>query len=155
MTQADAAPERPGLAVRIAAIVYDAFLIFAIWWAVTAVAVSIQVAQVGQDAIKSSGKAATGGPILFIVLVLSVVLFFGWFWRRSGQTLGMQAWRIKIESIDGGKPSWSQVLIRLIGAELSLTLFGMGYIWIAFDSEKRAWHDIWSKTRLIRVPKKT
>lgn len=144
----------PGLAVRVAAIVYDGFLLFAIWWAVTAIAVSIKVASVGEDAIRASGKAATGGPWLFVALVVSVVLFYGWFWRRSGQTLGMQAWRIRLDSVEGGRPTWSQVLTRLIGAELSFTLLGMGYIWIVFDPQQRAWHDIWSRTRLVRVAKK-
>jgi len=143
----------PGLMVRLAAMVYDAFLLFAIWWAVTAVAVGYQVSQRGEDAIRTSGEAAAGGPLLFSALIASILLFYGWFWRRSGQTLGMQAWRLRLESIDGGRPSWLQVVIRLIGAELSLTCFAMGYVWILFDPQQRAWHDIWSKTRLVRLPK--
>jgi len=30
---------------------------------------------------------------------------------------------------------------------------GLGFIWSLFDKQKRSWHDIYSDTQLVRIPK--
>ena len=82
-----------------------------------------------------------------------IILFFTLFWRKSGQTLGMQAWRIKLETVEGEAPSIMQCVTRCAVAVLSLGACGLGYWWSFFDSKGRRWHDIASKTRLVLVPK--
>ena len=52
--------------------------------------------------------------------MLILLLFFGIFWRRAGQTLGMQAWRIKLVTDSGDLPTWRQVTLRVLGALLSI-----------------------------------
>lgn len=78
-------------------------------------------------------------------------LFYGWFWTHGGQTLGMKTWKFKITSTDGGKVNWLKALVRFLVAIISWLPFGLGYIWSMFDRQKRTWHDIASKTQLIRV----
>ena len=38
------------------------------------------------------------------------------FWRKSGQTLGMQTWRLKTVNDQGGLLTWRQSFVRIISA---------------------------------------
>jgi hypothetical protein len=50
----------------------------------------------------------------WIVTYLALVGFFGLFWRQKGQTLGMQAWRVKLVSrLDNARVPWTHVFIRI------------------------------------------
>jgi uncharacterized RDD family membrane protein YckC len=87
-------------------------------------------------------------------LLLVVVLFFCVFWTWRGQTLGMLAWRLRVERSDGTFLTWRDALIRLAGACVSFALLGLGYFWIWIDRDKLAWHDRWSGTRVVVLPKR-
>jgi len=86
-------------------------------------------------------------------LLLVSFLFFGWFWMRGGQTLGMRAWRLKVIADTGSAVTWSQALRRFVAAGLSWAALGLGYWWAMVDREKRAWHDTLSGTRVVVLPK--
>jgi len=88
-------------------------------------------------------------------LLATCLLFFTWFWTHGGQTLGMRAWRLKVVSTGGGPVRVQSAVIRFFGAILSWVPLGLGYLWILFDSNKLAWHDRLSATRLTLVPKKS
>jgi uncharacterized RDD family membrane protein YckC len=45
--------------------------------------------------------------------------------------------------------------VRALGGFLSLIAAGLGFIWVAFDDEKQAWHDKIAGTTIVRVPKGT
>lgn len=80
-------------------------------------------------------------------------LYFGGFWVRGGQTLGLRTWRMKLVSNDGGPITWAMALKRFVYALLSLICLGLGFLWVIHDRDKLAWHDRWSGTKLIRLPK--
>ena len=82
-----------------------------------------------------------------------LLIFFGNFWRRAGQTLGMQAWRLKLITESGGSPTWRQVAVRLVGATLSFAALGLGYLWRYLPPHRRYWHDRLSKTRVVLLPR--
>ncbi len=86
--------------------------------------------------------------------VLIVIAFFTLFWRKSGQSLGMQAWRIKVVSATGETVSLEQCVIRCLGAGVSLAAFGLGYWWVLVDKQGLRWHDRLSGTRLVKLPKR-
>jgi uncharacterized RDD family membrane protein YckC len=76
---------------RLAAIVYDLLLLLAVWFMVTLIIV-----------IVNRGAAINPGNVIYsLVLLIMGFGFFGWFWTHGGQTLGMRAWRIRIQSTDG------------------------------------------------------
>jgi uncharacterized RDD family membrane protein YckC len=149
MTQAPPAP----LWRRIAAMLYDSFLVFAIWIIVGFIVLYALGVNSAQNA---SGELAQLTPlqnnVLFASMMLSAFLFFGFFWTHSGQTLGMQAWRIKVQNPDGSAISWLQALLRCCTAPFALLALGLGYLCMLVDPQKRTVPDRISRSQVIRVP---
>ena len=52
----------------------------------------------------------------------------------------------------GGKVGWVQALGRYLAAVLSVSVLGLGFVWIAVDPQRRSWHDLLSATRLVVAP---
>lgn len=93
--------------------------------------------------------------IVLSALLLSSLLFYGWFWTHGGQTLGMKTWRIQLVSENGGAINWRQAVIRYFAAILSWLLAGVGFLWVLADGQNRSWHDILSRSFLRQLPKDT
>ena len=137
----------PPLWRHVFAMVYDSLLIIPLFMAATALWVSIW------GPTENARIQAVPPPLQWLSWSIILLLFFGLFWRRGGQTLGMQAWRIKLITEHGGQPTWRQVLLRIVGASLSLLALGGGFLWRFMPPEYRYWHDALSSTRLVLVPK--
>lgn len=148
MTNAAPDPLPAGLLRRLAAILYDSLLLSALWLAVATVFLAA-----------SDGRLAMPDRPLWLLyafratLLLVAFLFFGWFWTRGGQTLGMRAWRLKVVTDQGRSLTWLLALRRFSAAALSWAALGAGFWWAIFDREKRAWHDRLSGTHLVVLPK--
>lgn len=142
-----------GLGRRLGAMLYDGFLVTAIWIAVTIVHVAFFRFVLSQQA-EEIGTTAFDIWSLRVMLLFFVSLFFIFSWTRGGMTLGMQAWRLRVQTVDGYSISVKEGLIRCAVAWLSLLAFGLGYWWVLFDSERRSWPDIASKTRTVVLPSK-
>ncbi|MDP1933186.1 MAG: RDD family protein [Gammaproteobacteria bacterium] len=150
----DTEPERTaGLLRRLAALLYDAFLVFAIWMAL---GFALQFI-VGPDTNRLvDGRVETDpvlSMILFIGMTLSAATFYIWFWLRTGQTLGMIAWRIKAVNRDGDLMSLKQGMLRFALAWPAFFCFGLGYLWLYVDHNGDALHDKLSGTRVVLLPK--
>ena len=144
--------ERPGLFRRLAAIVYDTLLVLPIIMAVVAAATGIGVAIT--DNPGNQDYSATLPPWLVQVLaILTIFSFYSYFWLQKGQTLGMQAWRIRLRSFDGTDVGVKAALLRCAAALVSLLPVGAGYLWCLIDRNKRCWHDYLSRTELELLPK--
>lgn len=134
---------------RLGAMLYDGLLIIALEMIVTALLLPFT----GGEAITSERYGALE-YVYRLILIAVVVVFFGWFWTRRGQTVGMMAWRLKVVREDGTLLSWTDALTRLGGALVSWLAAGFGYFWIWIDRDHLAWHDRWSRTRVIVLPKR-
>lgn len=141
----------PGLPRRLVAMLYDTFLVLPLVMAVVAAATLLQVALFGSGDEMVEG-ARLNAKLVQVLTLVTVWCFFAVFWRKSGQTLGMQAWRIQLISADGSNPSSGQLLRRGAGALLSAACLGLGYFWCLFDSKGRYWHDQLSGTELKLLP---
>jgi uncharacterized RDD family membrane protein YckC len=137
-------PSFPGVGLlrRLMAIFYDLFLLTAILFLATAMVNAIN----GGKAIDPNNPY-----ILLLDFYLGSIIFFyfGWFWTRGGQTLGMKTWKIKLLSNESHAINWQQVTIREITAVISWLFLGLGFIWSVFDKKNRCWHDITSRTTLV------
>lgn len=149
---ADTLP-RAGLLRRLAALLYDGFLVTAIWMILGFLLQFIAGPDTNQLV---DGQVQTDpllSNILFILMVTSAAAFYIWFWTRSGQTLGMIAWKMKAVSLDGNLMTVSQGLIRFFSAWPAFFLFGVGYLWMYFDSNGDTAHDRLSATKVVVMPK--
>lgn len=138
-------PSTASFLVRIAALIYESLLVVAVVF----VASFIIIPVVGE-------MQATWQKQLFRVYILGVLFaYFSAFWLRSGQTLAMKTWRIRLVNQDGGRLSFKQALLRFFLALLGLLLLGAGFWWALVDRDGQFLHDRILGTRLVRVPKKT
>ncbi|HEY5791199.1 MAG TPA: RDD family protein [Gammaproteobacteria bacterium] len=135
----DPAPPVVGLARRFAAILYDGMALFAVLFFATWLLVAL-----------TGGTLAPGHALLRGSLFTLGCAFFTYFWSHGGQTIGMQAWRIRLVADDGGPVRWTRALTRCMVALLSWACLGAGFWWALFDRERRTWHDRASGTRLVR-----
>jgi uncharacterized RDD family membrane protein YckC len=84
-------------------------------------------------------------------LILMSLTFFCWFWTHGGQTLGMRAWKIRLEKADGTPCDTRAALTHFfVGITLSLAL-GMGWWFALMDRKGRALQDIICRTRVVRA----
>lgn len=133
-----------GLLRRLAAIFYDSMLLAAALFLAALPAAPL----LGE-------QPSTAALLLFrLYLLLIIFAFFAWFWAHGGQTLGMRAWRVKLQNRQSGPVTLWQLMLRFIVATFSWLLFGLGFIWSLLDKEKLTWHDRYSMTELVVTPKK-
>ena len=140
---------RAGLPRRLAAMFYDALLLGAVLMIATALLLPLT----GGEAITPAGHPWLEFAYRLVIVGL-VVLFFGTFWTRRGQTLGMASWRLRVEREDGKLLTWGDTVKRLAASLISWLPLGLGYFWILFDRAGRAWHDRLSRTRVVLLPKR-
>jgi uncharacterized RDD family membrane protein YckC len=97
-------------------------------------------------------------PVLSILPIVAIIViplvYFPYYWSRSGQTPGMRMMGIKVvRDRDGGPVTGGQAILRLIGYWVSGVVFYLGYIWIFVDRRKRGWHDLMAGTVVVEAVK--
>jgi uncharacterized RDD family membrane protein YckC len=144
-----------GLGRRFAAIFYDTLLCVALLMVTTFIYKLIWMVFVGEARLRQLSEAGTldGDPLLSTILLFALFAFFAKFWTHAGQTLGMQVWGIRVQNPDGTGISLWQALLRFVVAIASWLCIGLGFFWSLFDKQKRSWHDMYSETQLVRIPR--
>lgn len=124
--------EEPTIAkpsTRVVAIVYDGMLILALLFlvgtALTVVGTLLTMQTGTQSSQAQSLPIWYQNVIMTPSFVLTLVAFYGLFWRRGGQTLGMQTWRLKTVNNSGHLLTWGQSFKRILAACLMPLLFGI------------------------------
>jgi uncharacterized RDD family membrane protein YckC len=131
-----------GLLVRLLAMFYDALLLFSALLIATALALLV-----------TKGTLSYHNPFFRTFLFLICFSFYAWFWLHGGQTLGMRAWRLRLQRPDGQPVTLWQTLLRFLAAIPSLAFAGLGLFWMLLDKNKMAAHDRISESVIVRLPK--
>ncbi|MDF2181888.1 RDD family protein [Neptuniibacter sp. CAU 1671] len=126
---------------RLLSLVYDGMILIALWMVIGMIAVSL-----------NDGEAVQG-PLFKSVLLVITYFFLSFFWMRSGQTLGMLAWRLRIQTLAGEPLNPTQTLLRFFTGMLSIACFGLGFIWMFINRDRQAWHDLASGSCVVQLPK--
>jgi len=172
MSDGSTAEAPAGLFRRLAALAYDLLLVIALAFVVTFAMLPLSRGEA--ILAETQGWLAHAYHALLAIVVFA---YFGWSWTRSGQTLGMRAWRIRLEARGGAPIRWPDALVRfLLGAGLvALALPGarhlahpawtfgtlgaaalvfplvLNYAWTFFDAEGRSLQDLAGPARVRRV----
>ncbi|ROS05249.1 putative RDD family membrane protein YckC [Sinobacterium caligoides] len=148
---------------RLAAMFYDTFLLIGVlslatflynWLALEISGQTLELSRHNGDIINQL-PSPTEGPLYQLYLFCLIGAFYCYFWCKLGQTLGMQAWRLRVCQLDGQKLSFKQSLIRYLSAWLSISCFGLGYLWSLFHREGSSWHDLLSKSKVEVIEKRS
>ncbi|MFA7321304.1 MAG: RDD family protein [Dokdonella sp.] len=135
----------PGAALwrRLAALFYDLLVLVAIWMFAAAL---ILLAFHGE--VDVARQPALYHFVLQATLLILSALYFVVSWSKGGQTIGMRAWKVRILDNNGQPPGARQSSLRFVLALISL-IGAFGFIWCLFDADRRAWHDVMAKTRMV------
>jgi uncharacterized RDD family membrane protein YckC len=125
-------PHLPYLLLRrLLAFLYDSLLLIAVLFVVTGVAVVL------------NDNEQLAHPSRFLLFWLVGFCYFSWFWRRDGRTLGLQAWKLHVVADEAPFLSWQQCVSRYVSGSL---LFGITYVTIPFRADRKALHDVLSRS---------
>jgi uncharacterized RDD family membrane protein YckC len=165
---ARAALPAPGLLRRLACFVYEGVLLFGV----------LMIAGYLFSSLTQQRNAMLGRHGLQAFLFVVLGIYFTWFWSRSGQTVAMKAWRLRLVTAQGEAVSQPRALARYLlswlwfapalvsvyladihslGAIFSVLLAGvLAYAGLALAHPQRQfWHDLACGTRLIDWQPKT
>jgi uncharacterized RDD family membrane protein YckC len=125
----------PGLARRLASMLYEALLLFAVGFFAAWLFL-----------FASGGRDATAGGLRLWLQLFIAAVFAAYFlrcWLRGGQTLAMKAWHIRLVDVTPGK-----ALLRLVLAALLVPTL-VSIVWAVFDRDQQFLHDRLARTRLV------
>lgn len=153
---------------RLAAMVYDLLILVAIWLTINFLfGFAYSLVHEGLTGVPAHVMDETTHQIvddtyrrllptvLFPLLTAGTFGFYAGFWLNGGQTLGMRAWRLQVVDahLDGRPLRPLQCLSRFLVALLSLSCFGLGYLWVLVNPSGDTWHDSLSGTRTLQLRK--
>ena len=134
-----------GFFKRVFSLIYDSLAITGIILSLSLLLVLLNGGYAEENSI--------AGLIQLLILILSGPCFYTYFWiANEGQTVGMQAWKIKLIS---QKKDLSIVLclLRCFISLISFLIFGIGYFLILFNKDNRSLADLLTDTQIIDVKK--
>jgi len=161
-TPAPAQTPTPGLARRLACLLYEGVLLFGVVW----------FAGFLYGVVTQQRHALVGAAGLQTLLFLVLAGYFVFFWSKTGQTLAMLTWHIRLVTDDGKAVSPLRALLRYLlawmwflpallllqlqglhgaGSITAMVLTGvLGYAALArLDPGRQYLHDVICKTRLV------
>ena len=160
--------QNAGLTRRIAAMIYDGLLLFAILM-LASVPFVIPLGE-GED------MESTHRLVYQLAMAGVIYAFFVGYWTTRGRTLGMQSWGLQIVNNDGRIPTLGQSTLRFFAASvpwaclvlgLYLLFFmdqlvpaivawivtGLGFTWQLVDKARLGLQDRFSGTRIVYIPR--
>jgi len=85
----------------------------------------------------------------FHILILAI--YGAVMWKLRGTTVGGIVFDLHVVRLDGRPVDWETAIVRALGCFLSLFVVFLGFIWIAFDANRQAWHDKIAGTVVVRA----
>ncbi|MGL4602312.1 MAG: RDD family protein [Plesiomonas sp.] len=145
---------RAGFFRRVGAFIYDLLLSLAVVMVAGAIAVGCTalLAKTGaiQIPVNMDVAAYLDSQSMYSFYLLGCFCwFYVGFWQRSGQTLGMRAWRLRVQQLDGRNLTFTQATVRLVTATV-----GFGNLVVLFDrGNLRAFQDYMADCEVVVLGK--
>jgi len=144
--------ERASFFRRLGAYVYDVFAIGAVLMvaaivALTWVTLANKIGLIDLSLYKDSADYLSQSFVYFTYLCLVIIGFYAYFWTKAGQTIGMKAWRLRVQNTDGSNITLMQSIIRM-----ATSAFGLGNI-MALLTSRNAFQDLWANCEVVVLTK--
>jgi uncharacterized RDD family membrane protein YckC len=134
-----------GFGRRFAALIYDGFLLAALLMTYTGAILIFT---------RRAVLLETYGAWVYLYragLIAVIAAYYVLNWIRSGQTLGMRAWRLRAVSDAGSRLNTTSALLRFLCGFLAWPPAALGVLWLYLDPDHLAIHDRLSRTRVVRL----
>lgn len=129
----------PGIGRRLLSLVYEIFLLIAV----------MLLAGGAAAALAQITTPAHTRLFTQVIAVAACVTYFVWQWQRSGQTLPMKTWRMRLETVEGLRVAIPRALLRSALATAGYLLLGISVMWAFIDRDGQFLHDRLAGTRLV------
>lgn len=132
-----------GFGRRFAALIYDGLLLVALLMPYSLIVVLVHGGAVTEASGPLRWWAFRGGALAIMAgyYVLN--------WTRSGQTLGMRAWRLRVLTEAGRSLQVGRAVARFFWGIAAWAPFGLGVLWLYADPQNLALQDRLSRTRVV------
>ena len=129
----------PSIKRRLICLVYEALLLCGVAFVAGLLFVAL------------SGPALSGWlrHTFQIYLFLVIGLYYTLTWRRSGQTLAMRTWKLRLVCAGGGRITLRQALLRYACAWPCFGIGAIGIVYALFDRDRQFLHDRLAGTRIV------
>jgi uncharacterized RDD family membrane protein YckC len=84
-----------------------------------------------------------------LIAIAWLFLYFAYQWALSGRTIGMALLGIRVVGADGAPIGVKQAVLRTLTLPLSFLFFGLGFLGILADRNRRALHDHLAGTAVV------
>lgn len=98
----------PSIRRRLACMLYESVLLFGV----------VMTAGYLYSSLTQQRHALQGSTGLQLFLFIVLGIYFAGFWSRSGQTLAMKTWHIRLQTVGGGVPSQLRAFLRYVASWL-------------------------------------
>jgi len=152
----------PGVGRRLACFLYEGLLLFGV----------VAIAALVYTLLFRQHDAVEGRFVMMALMFLVMAAYFVWFWCKSGQTLAMKSWRLRLVTADGWGLSWPRAFVRYLlcwvwvlpplsfahfaGLQSAWAALGLLTLWIMvyaalawLHPQRQFWHDAACGTRLV------
>jgi uncharacterized RDD family membrane protein YckC len=136
-----------GLVSRALAFVLDASIVNVAFLGVSGLAAFL-VSTLTDSSSASTGVIVAGAGAWLLVGGLYLTSF----WALAGQTPGMRFTGIRLESPAGRRIGLKRALRRLLGLVVALVPLCLGLLAVAFNKDRRGWHDRMAGTDVAYAP---
>jgi uncharacterized RDD family membrane protein YckC len=134
-----------GFWVRVAAAIFDGLIMTPVF-----ILTFIAFFAAFPDFLSTDDAKGDNWHVLFqVALVLIGAFYETIFVGAWGATPGKMICNLRVVRADGSRVSYLRAFCRYFAKRLN---FGIGYVIVAFDSEKRGLHDYLCSTRVIHTP---
>jgi uncharacterized RDD family membrane protein YckC len=133
----------PSLWTRFGSAIYDSVLLFGVIFIFSYLYLALTQQTYPQPAVQRHVFQ------LYLFLVLGG--YFVFFWCRSGQTLAMKTWRVRLVMADGSPLKPARAALRYALAWLSFSALLLGFLWALIDRDRQFLHDRLLGTRLVKA----
>jgi uncharacterized RDD family membrane protein YckC len=87
--------------------------------------------------------------VVVVIYVAWEFFYFGYSWAASGRTFGMAVLGVRVVRADGAPVEPRHGALRALVFPLSFLLFGLGFLGILVQRERRALHDLIAGTAVV------